>query len=705
MGRTGVDFIGSVIADRYRIEANLGEGGMGQVYLAEHVRMKRKSAIKIMRPALVGDVEALQRFTREAESASQISHPNVAAIYDFGETDDGIVYLAMEYVDGEPLATKLQRELAIHPDAAADILGQSADALQAAHDMGILHRDLKPDNIMLGRRPDGTYHVKLVDFGIARTIERDEQRLTRTGFAVGTPEYMSPEQLAGDTLDARSDQYSLALVAFVALTGKDAFPAETSKESLVARLTSRPRTLQEANHDIRWPAALQSIFDKALSPEATDRYPTVREFAEALASAISVMTPSQTAAMYRRALEQRLASVAMRTPHSDINAIRTSQNQQQAVAEEQVVTEPGEEARAETAAAPAWVAAARSADAEMEKEKPSALPVSPEAMARHVRRRKFMSWAVRSVLIMSGAFVIGLLAWALWLDEPAGAVAAADSASVLPTDSVSPIAMQMSATGGAAGQARTPREIADSIVRARDDSVRKDSVARSERARLDSIRRRAEAIATFPAGAISEGRIVPPNWRERSTRGSDIRVVVMTPQVSAWRADEVQRWKGTHVRTDNGAKFDIADPIERWGQWKRLVSARLPVVVIEVKSERAPFEHIEPEKLTDFRRGDVQSVQLLRDGVAVKLLDGERFPAVVNDGYHRQQEKVVPHSFAAMSEPDAFAPRADGSWPKIELFVVDAMNRNRELRLQLSETIVRKVHDDFKPYRDALKQF
>jgi serine/threonine-protein kinase len=173
-GQAG-DLIGTVIAERYRIVSRIGEGGMGQVYLAEHVRMKRKSAIKIMRPGLVGDVEALQRFTREAENASQLSHPNIAAIFDFGETPDGVVYLAMEYVDGPSLAGRLEEAMALHPDVAADILGQAADALQAAHDFNMLHRDIKPDNIMLGLRADGTYMVKLVDFGIARTMDANDQ--------------------------------------------------------------------------------------------------------------------------------------------------------------------------------------------------------------------------------------------------------------------------------------------------------------------------------------------------------------------------------------------------------------------------------------------------------------------------------------------------------------------------------------------------
>ncbi|MBL0939182.1 MAG: serine/threonine protein kinase [Gemmatimonadaceae bacterium] len=308
------NLIGKLVGGRYQIHKLLGEGGMGQVYLAEHVRMKRKSAIKIMRAALVHEPEALQRFTREAENASKISHPNVAGIFDFGETDEGLVYLAMEFIDGESLSATLKREVAMHPVVAADIIAQASDALQAAHDLGILHRDIKPDNVMVSQRSDGTFVVKLVDFGIARTMERGSQQVTRTGFAVGTPEFMSPEQLSGDVLDARSDQYSLALVAFIALTGHDAFANSSSKESLIARLTSRPRRLDEVRSDLEWPESIQEVFDQALAPDPADRFPSVAEFGNTLANAVSEMTPSQTAEMYRHALGQRMSNVGSRTP-------------------------------------------------------------------------------------------------------------------------------------------------------------------------------------------------------------------------------------------------------------------------------------------------------------------------------------------------------------------------------------------------------
>ncbi len=311
------NLIGTIIADRYHILSRVGEGGMGQVFLAEHVKMKRRCAIKVMRPALVDDAEALLRFTREAENASKLSHPNVASIFDFGETSDGVVYLAMEYIEGESLHALLERDSALHPQVAIDVIGQAADALQAAHDLSILHRDLKPDNLMLSTRADGTYLVKLVDFGIARAIDSTTTRVTRTGFAVGTPEFMSPEQLAGDVLDARSDQYALALVAFIALTGQEAFSDATGKDSLILRLTSRPRRLAEVRADIDWPVALQSVFDHALAPDAADRYASIADFADDLSNAIGNMSASQTAELYSRALQGRGIGASRRTPSLD----------------------------------------------------------------------------------------------------------------------------------------------------------------------------------------------------------------------------------------------------------------------------------------------------------------------------------------------------------------------------------------------------
>jgi len=228
----GADLIGSVVADRYHIEKKLGEGGMGAVYLGEHVKMGRMSAIKVMTQSMASDPEAIARFNREAANAARINHPNVCAIYDFGETEDGIIYLAMEFIEGESLSEMLRSEGALELERAAEILRQTGEALQAAHDLGIVHRDLKPDNIMLARARDGTDVVKVVDFGIAKAMTGEEgQKVTKTGLVVGTPEYMSPEQLSGDVLNGRSDIYSLALVFFRMVAGALPFQAETTRAS------------------------------------------------------------------------------------------------------------------------------------------------------------------------------------------------------------------------------------------------------------------------------------------------------------------------------------------------------------------------------------------------------------------------------------------------------------------------------------------
>src|SRR5439155_19459729 len=151
----GTDLVGAIVADRYHVLRKLGEGGMGQVYLVEHVKMGRKSALKVMNPGMVKDADAISRFNREAANASRINHPNVAAVYDFGETSDGVIYLAMEFVEGPPLTKVIEGQGALPPKRAAEIVRQAAEALAVAHDMGIVHRDLKPDNIMIAKTRDG----------------------------------------------------------------------------------------------------------------------------------------------------------------------------------------------------------------------------------------------------------------------------------------------------------------------------------------------------------------------------------------------------------------------------------------------------------------------------------------------------------------------------------------------------------------------
>lgn len=292
-GGASQDLVGSIIAERYHVLKKLGEGGMGQVYLAEHVKMGRKSAVKVMNPGMVDNVDAISRFNREAANASKINHPNVAGIYDFGETPDGLVYLAMEFVEGEPLTNIIKAHGALPPLRASEIARQTAEGLSVAHDMGIVHRDLKPDNIMVAKGRAGADLVKVVDFGIAKAAASDNQKVTKTGMVVGTPEYMSPEQLSGDPLDARSDIYSLGLVTFAMLTGKLPFPSESAQETMIMRLTDKPKGLGEMKPDMHWPDDVQAVMDKVLERDANLRYRTASEFAHDLVEAIDRMPTSQ----------------------------------------------------------------------------------------------------------------------------------------------------------------------------------------------------------------------------------------------------------------------------------------------------------------------------------------------------------------------------------------------------------------------------
>src|SRR5207247_339000 len=255
-------------------------GSRNGLALAAHVKVGRRSAIKVMNPSMVHDPDAVARFNREAANASRITHPNVCAIYDFGETPDGTIYLAMEFIEGEPLTDVLAREGALPAHRAGHIFLQVADALQAAHDLGIVHRDLKPDNIMISRGREGSDVVKVVDFGIAKAVGGDDsQKVTKTGLVVGTPEFMSPEQLSGDKLDGRSDLYSLALVLFKTLTGKLPFEATTVQETMIKRLTDEPVKLAAARPDLQFPTGLQETLDAALARSPVDRYQSAAKFA------------------------------------------------------------------------------------------------------------------------------------------------------------------------------------------------------------------------------------------------------------------------------------------------------------------------------------------------------------------------------------------------------------------------------------------
>ena len=208
-----------MIDNRYRVLRKIGEGGMGTVYAAEHVEIGKIVAIKILHPHYSTEQELVERFRREARAASRIGHPNIIDVMDFGTTDDGCAYFIMEHLDGIDLADVLSHERRLDPNRSCQITIQICRALAAAHAAGVIHRDLKPENIFLVARDGKADFVKVLDFGVARSAGRS-QRLTNPGIAMGTPEYMAPEQAAGGVVDHRSDIYSVGALLYEMVTGQ-----------------------------------------------------------------------------------------------------------------------------------------------------------------------------------------------------------------------------------------------------------------------------------------------------------------------------------------------------------------------------------------------------------------------------------------------------------------------------------------------------
>jgi serine/threonine protein kinase len=238
--------IGKELAGRFQLIEKIGQGGMGAVFKAVHTQMGRVCAIKLLLPMSSDNDSTVERFKREAQMASRIDNPHAVTIYDFGEAETGMLYLAMEYIEGKPLGHLLTRERPLASERILHITSQIAAALSAAHKLGIVHRDLKPDNIMVTRKGEDADYVKVLDFGIAKPVDEDDrENLTKTGFVLGTPFYMSPEQLSGDKLDGRSDVYSLALLVYEMFSGRLPFEGDNSQAIMVKRLIAEPKALRD----------------------------------------------------------------------------------------------------------------------------------------------------------------------------------------------------------------------------------------------------------------------------------------------------------------------------------------------------------------------------------------------------------------------------------------------------------------------------
>ena len=273
--------LGKLLDGRYRLIRKIGEGGMGSIYRAVHTENLRICAIKLMTSLSPGKDDAIARFKREARNSVRIDSVHAVTVYDSGQTDEGLLFLAMEFIDGKPLSRVIAEERVLPIDRVVHITNQIAEALTAAHALPMIHRDLKPDNIMITRKGANTDFVKVLDFGIAKALaDPGGDNLTKTGFVLGTPVYMSPEQLLGEELDPRSDIYSLAIIVYEMLTGRLPFEGDNPQAVMMKRVMSEPIRLRAVAPTLSESVELAVM--SGLQRNRDSRTPTVEAFASEL---------------------------------------------------------------------------------------------------------------------------------------------------------------------------------------------------------------------------------------------------------------------------------------------------------------------------------------------------------------------------------------------------------------------------------------
>jgi eukaryotic-like serine/threonine-protein kinase len=288
-----VTLSGQTLDERYRVGARLGEGGMSYVYRGQDIETGQSVALKILLPRLSRDPASIERLRREASLAMRLNHPNVCPILRLGEAPHQLIYLVMPYLEGEPLSEHETKRGAFSVDEGVPLLVQMCRGLQHAHELRIIHRDLKPENVMLvpeGEAKGGSaskYRAVVMDFGLAkeRRAGPEVAKLTQTGIVLGTPEFMSPEQIRGKPLDGRSDVYALGVLAFELFTGQLPFAGKSAQETMIARLRGAPLRLREVRDNL--PAKLEAVISKALSADPAERHSSMNELCYAFQSVLS----------------------------------------------------------------------------------------------------------------------------------------------------------------------------------------------------------------------------------------------------------------------------------------------------------------------------------------------------------------------------------------------------------------------------------
>jgi serine/threonine-protein kinase len=279
------DYVGKVVGKKYRVESLLGEGGMGKVYKAKQVALDKMVVLKVLRQSLQSDERTVARFQREAKAASRLKHANSISVLDFGQAEDGSLYIAMELVEGKDLHEILSKEYPLPEARIVRIISQVLSALAEAHSVGVIHRDLKPENIMVEQRRGEPDFVKVLDFGIAKIQDasaEDGPALTRAGFVCGTPEYMSPEQARGSQLDARSDLYAVGVILYQLTTGLLPFDADSAVGYATKHLMEEPQPPSRRRPEARISPAMERLILRAMSKDPGARPQTADEFREEL---------------------------------------------------------------------------------------------------------------------------------------------------------------------------------------------------------------------------------------------------------------------------------------------------------------------------------------------------------------------------------------------------------------------------------------
>jgi serine/threonine protein kinase/formylglycine-generating enzyme required for sulfatase activity len=427
--------IGTMLDGRYRIDSLLGQGGMGVVYRATHVHIDTEFAIKVLHPDLVANQSAIERFRREAKAAGRIHHPNAVQVTDFGVAG-GIVYLVMELVDGQSLRELLFREKTFDYIHAVSLMHQVCAAVEAAHQSGVIHRDLKPDNILIKRVGD-IERVKVLDFGIAKLKEQtassgSREALTREGAVIGTPEYMSPEQCRGRNLDSRSDIYSLGTILYEMLCGAPPFKGDSPAEVVAKHLTETTRPLCQVCATV--PEPIERVVMRALEKDPAKRPPSATRFSQELLEAVKAVksgyttsVPASPSALERLGDETALARGGLLAEEPDPSSKDATTMIDPSMAAGQIAGAVSAGVGTRLISDQDLAPAPKSGDHISENLRPSgdqAIPVTPPSLPAIDAGAGIAGKLIKSPLLLAALAltliaVMGVVAYKVWFAEPA----------------------------------------------------------------------------------------------------------------------------------------------------------------------------------------------------------------------------------------------------------------------------------------------